>query len=308
MSSLFNDMLLKKSNDSSIDVKLKKSILDKITEREKQANMLDSQESDQTIGAETKASRRKPKRSMKDDPARLERTLFVGNVPSKCCIDKSLQRELRNIFSKHGEVESIRFRSLALSEPMPRKVAYISGQLSDKIDSNNAYVVMKSSAEAQKALVENTCLFHGHHLRVDVAGPSGKLPSHKKSVFVGNLPLDVSEEALWTAFSDCGAVTGVRVVRDKKSGIGKGFAYVAFQERSTVKLALMLNSSEIGGRKIRVVKCSKPGEENSSFKKTEKVISHSLKETKKPFSNKLAKGQKPTRPAKQMEKKRHFQK
>lgn len=244
---------------------LKRSILDKIEQKSKQISV---QEAEAKAKAEAEAaskpektSRRKPKRSVKDAPERLNRTIFIGNVPSKCCTDKQMQRELKSIFAAHGPVESLRFRSLVLSEAMPRKHAFISGQLSDKADSNNAYIVMKSLDDAQKCLAENARLFHGHHLRVDIAGTQSKVPSHKKSVFVGNIPLDVSEETLWKAFADCGEVTSVRVVRDKKTGKGKGFAYIAFKDRATVKMGLLMDGTDIGGRKIRVQKCAKPGEE-----------------------------------------------
>lgn len=247
---------------------LKQSILDKIERKTKQIHEKEAQKiADATAALENKpekTSRRKPKRSIKDAPERLNRTIFIGNVPSKCCTDKQMQRELKNIFSAHGPVESLRFRSLVLSEAMPRKHAFISGQLSDKADSNNAYIVMKNADDAQKCLTENARPFHGHHLRVDIAGTQSKVPSHKKSVFVGNIPLDVSEETLWKAFADCGEVSSVRVIRDKKTGQGKGFAYVAFKDRATVKMGLLMDGTDIGGRKIRVQKCAKPGEQPKS--------------------------------------------
>ena len=52
---------------------------------------------------------------------------------------------------------------------------------------------------------------------------------HKRSVFVGNLPFDVQDEDLYTHFARCGDIEFVRVVRDKKTNIGKGFGYVQFK-------------------------------------------------------------------------------
>ena len=51
---------------------------------------------------------------------------------------------------------------------------------------------------------------------------------HKRCVFVGNLPFDVQDEELWTHFERCGDIEFVRIVRDKKTNIGKGFGYVQF--------------------------------------------------------------------------------
>lgn len=48
-------------------------------------------------------------------------------------------------------------------------------------------------------------------------------------MFVGNLPFDVQDEQLYTHFKRCGEIEFVRVVRDKKTNIGKGFGYVQFK-------------------------------------------------------------------------------
>ena len=45
---------------------------------------------------------------------------------------------------------------------------------------------------------------------------------------MGNLPFDVQDEELYTHFERCGDIEFVRVVRDKKTNIGKGFGYVQF--------------------------------------------------------------------------------
>ncbi|RKP20944.1 hypothetical protein ROZALSC1DRAFT_5348, partial [Rozella allomycis CSF55] len=73
-----------------------------------------------------------------------------------------------------------------------------------------------------------------------------------KCIFVGNLPFNVKEESLWQYFSSCGDIVNVRVVRDKATSVGKGIAYVEFQDRVSVSLALELNETELEGRKIRV--------------------------------------------------------
>jgi RNA recognition motif-containing protein len=46
---------------------------------------------------------------------------------------------------------------------------------------------------------------------------------------VGNLPFDVQDEAIYTHFARCGKIEFVRIVRDKKTNIGKGFGYVQFK-------------------------------------------------------------------------------
>ena len=43
-----------------------------------------------------------------------------------------------------------------------------------------------------------------------------------------NLNADVEEESLRRHFTVCGNITNVRVIRDQKTGAGKGFGYVTF--------------------------------------------------------------------------------
>lgn len=40
---------------------------------------------------------------------------------------------------------------------------------------------------------------------------------------------ELHDDDLWSAFEDCGAIESVRVIRDQKTGIGKGFGYVNFR-------------------------------------------------------------------------------
>ncbi len=48
---------------------------------------------------------------------------------------------------------------------------------------------------------------------------------------------DVEEEALHAHFADCGQVDNVRIIRDNKTGLGKGFGYIHFD----VSLHILLN-------------------------------------------------------------------
>jgi nucleolar protein 12 len=115
----------------------------------------------------------------------------------------------------------------AFSELLPRKAAFISGKLHPERDVVNAYIVYTDKASAEKALEMNAQIFHEKHLRVDNAA-TPKNHDRKKSVFIGNLPFDAQEEELWEFFKECGDIENVRIVRDAKTNIGKGIAYVQF--------------------------------------------------------------------------------
>lgn len=57
-------------------------------------------------------------------------------------------------------------------------------------------------------------------------------------------------------YRPCGEVESVRVVRDNRTGIGKGFAYVCFADKSGVLFACKHHEKmEFEGRKLRILKC-----------------------------------------------------
>ncbi|KAH6569075.1 hypothetical protein BASA50_001026 [Batrachochytrium salamandrivorans] len=210
---------------------------------------LDSDHSDSTPPADIPQTRRE---KLKEMIARKSRTIFVGNL-SVTVTEKENLRKLKSLFSQFGKIETIRFRSIAFNSKLPRKVAFTSKQFHDKRDSLNAYIVYVLAESVAKALSIHGTVFLEKHLRVDRSETSEqKSHDHKKSIFVGNLAFDISEEALWEFFSDCGDIANVRVIRDRATNVGKGFGYVQFAERSSVSLALKLQDTDLNGRKVRI--------------------------------------------------------
>ncbi|KAG0323757.1 Nucleolar protein 12 [Dissophora globulifera] len=197
-----------------------------------------------------------------DDPERQARTVFVGNL-AVSSMAKADFRKLKSTFSAHGQIESIRFRSIAFSELLPRKIAFITGKLHPERDVVNAYIVFQSKDSVAKAVAAlNGQLLFNKHVRVDTVD-GDKKHQPKKSVFVGNLNFDAQEEDLWNFFKDSGDIENVRIIRDRKTNLGKGFAYVQFQDRASVDVALRLHDTKMGTRKLRVVRCKRLEEENN---------------------------------------------
>ncbi|KAG8541463.1 hypothetical protein GDO81_028992, partial [Engystomops pustulosus] len=167
----------------------------------------------------------KKSRIMAEERVKSKRTVFVGNLPAACT-----KQMLKSCFKEFGAIESMRFRSVARADlTISRKVATIHRDVHAKRKSINAYVVFEEEDSAAKACVRNgTEISSGFHIRVDLASKNST-HCNRKTVFVGNLPYDIEDEALREHFSQCGTVEGVRIIRDKRTGIGKGFGYVLFQ-------------------------------------------------------------------------------
>lgn len=197
---------------------------------------------------------------------KASRTVFLGNVSTIAIKSKAARStlidHLESFISNSPErdithkLESIRFRSTAFaSSGLPKKAAYAKKELMDSTTkSTNAYAVYTTQSAAREAVTKlNGTVIFDRHLRVDGVAHPAKV-DHRRCVFVGNLgfvddesvinaatdiennkpprkrrePAD-AEEGLWRQFSKAGVVESVRVIRDKTTRVGKGFAYVQFQ-------------------------------------------------------------------------------
>jgi nucleolar protein 12 len=229
--------------------------------------------------------------------SKAARTVFLGNVSTLAIKSKSARKVLLNHLAsfKHGmqkhdpspKVESLRFRSTAFASGVgPKKAAFAKKELmDDTTSSTNAYVVYSSEAAARVAATKlNGTVVLDRHLRADYAAHPGVV-DHRRCIFVGNLsfvdkenventneaeggkprrskakePAD-AEEGLWRTFSRAGAVESVRVVRDKETRVGKGFAYVQFKDENGVEAALLYNDKKFPPmlpRKLRVMRAKR---------------------------------------------------
>ncbi len=72
-------------------------------------------------------------------------------------------------------------------------------------------------------------------------------------MYVGNLSRDLSEDEVRSEFEAFGRVDSVTLIKDKFSGMPKGFGFVEMPVRSEAEAAVAaLNDKELKGRKIVV--------------------------------------------------------
>jgi RNA recognition motif-containing protein len=266
-----------------------------------------------------------------EDPERLSRTAFVGNVPAV-----TTRKELKRLFKPFGVVENVRLRGVIAANPkLPKKSALLARRLHKDCDTLLAYVVFKRptaaatagdmpppgldddddddddgrsgdddngddggkdekkagegternvavavedytkpSAEVRAACAAlNLTIMHDKHLRVSPAMHT-RSPI-RQSVFLGNLPFDVTEEELIVLFTDtaeeAGAkLVGVRVTRDKETGMGRGIGYVSFDDDLGVRAAMNRNGElAVRGRVLRMERASKEKKRNTKTYKQE---------------------------------------
>lgn len=79
----------------------------------------------------------------------------------------------------------------------------------------------------------------------------GAKPEGCDTVFVGNLPWDVTEDQMFEIFGS-ESVARVRLATDKETGDFKGFGHVQFYNADDVDAAVQLAGTSVNGRAIRV--------------------------------------------------------
>ncbi|XP_025105447.1 RNA-binding protein 34-like [Pomacea canaliculata] len=221
--------------------------------------------------------RRELKRPRRDRLKKVteKRTIFVGNVPLS--FDK---KKLAKLFREFGEIESIRFRCAPVADlTLPKRVSVIKKEFHEQRHNIAAYICFTQEAAAKTALNLNGHLVDGLHLRVDLA--CKEKHDNARSVFVGNLPFTIEEESVRSHFTDCGEIDNVRIIRDRKTNLGKGFCYVLFKSKDSVSLAMKLQGLKLEGRELRIQRCSEQPTQSKQLKKSALTPTGKGKETKR---------------------------
>lgn len=74
-----------------------------------------------------------------------------------------------------------------------------------------------------------------------------------KRIYIGNLNFKTSEENLVEKFSQFGEVTSATIIKDRTSGLSKGFGFVEMPNDNDAEKAISgLKGKDIDGRKVRV--------------------------------------------------------
>ena len=73
-----------------------------------------------------------------------------------------------------------------------------------------------------------------------------------KTIYVGNLPFEASEEDVQQLFSQYGEVAKVSLVKDRETGNPRGFGFVEMPPEDVAKAVDALDGVDFGGRSLRV--------------------------------------------------------
>ncbi len=86
-----------------------------------------------------------------------------------------------------------------------------------------------------------------------------------KKLYVGNLAEAVTEDDLMANFSEIGKVVSLAIIRDKVTGLSRGFGFVEMATEALAQEAIRtFNGGELLGRTIRVNEAKPKGERDGS--------------------------------------------
>jgi len=176
-------------------------------------------------------------------------SIYVGNLPYSATED-----ELAELFAAYGTVDHV---NIVVDRMTNRPRGF-------------GFVEMADESQAQAAIEGlNGAEMGGRMLNVNAARPrterrgggggpraSGRRPGGHRSgvsVYVGNLPYEVTEDQLRELFAPHGAVNNVSIVTDRMTGRTRGFGFVEMADAQEADAAIeALNATELGGRTLTV--------------------------------------------------------
>ena len=84
-------------------------------------------------------------------------------------------------------------------------------------------------------------------------------------LYVGNMSYNTTEEDLRGLFSQAGTVTSVALIKDRTTGMSKGFAFVEMDSQASAQKAItMFNDFSINERQL-AVSFARPREERGGY-------------------------------------------
>ena len=73
-----------------------------------------------------------------------------------------------------------------------------------------------------------------------------------KTIYIGNLPFNVSEERVCDLFSLEGTVYSVKLINNLETGKPRGFGFVKMEQNEAISAIRAFNGTEFGGRPLLV--------------------------------------------------------
>ena len=156
-----------------------------------------------------------------------ERVVFINNICS--LVEK---KTILNYLKKFGKLTKI----------------WINNKNENKKKSENQtqnlFAQFKEKSSLEKILLENNKIFENRHLQV-LKPNEIKINEPEKTIIISGLSENQDEEYLYKNFNECGKITKIFLIREKKTSKPTKFAYINFLTKISIFNALQKNTETL---------------------------------------------------------------
>ena len=173
------------------------------------------------------------KENSKEKKIENENEIFIKNIPFS-----TTEEELENYFSKYGKIKKTNILKKNGHSKGIGFITFNEKKSCEKLFENEKYLELE-----------------GRKLFISYSNKNYKnnLLNNSKTLFIGNLSLEINEEKLENFFSEYGKITDIRIAKNLE-GKNKGFAHIDFENEKNASEALKKNGEELDGKRLIVNK------------------------------------------------------
>ena len=95
-----------------------------------------------------------------------------------------------------------------------------------------------------------------------------KKPDGCRTIFIGNLNFEITEQIIFEAFKACGKIERIRFGSRSNPGPQAGFGHITFHDENAALKAVKLNGNLVMGRSIHIDYVDSPKESKLKKRKT----------------------------------------
>ncbi|KAI3383593.1 hypothetical protein SNEBB_007832 [Seison nebaliae] len=249
-------------------MKIKRKVEEDMNKDDQRVELKKTKEKKKSLKGIVKEGNKLKNRKKKNIPKeRTTNTIFIGNVSTP----HTTSDDLIKLFKQFGKIVSARLRmAIPEKETVSKKVAVMRNELNPNVTVQCGYIKFEKKDSCEKAVEKSGDLFlHDHHLFVDFADKKPDNDDNETSLFIGSLPFDVTEEEIYNRFIQYGHIKHIRLIRDKQTGIGKGFGFIKFSTKEETKKILETNEIII---KNQILRIQRSGDEKEKEEKPKKKL------------------------------------
>lgn len=227
-----NEVEVSQHNELVVDTQVESTTSESTNQDEEQNEENSEQESKE--GSEKSDANIVPANATQGGRETSDKILYVGNL------DKSIAEDvLKQYFQVAGQVVDVKIM-------VDKKNNHVNYAFVEYLKAHDASVALQTLNGIQ---IEN------NKIKINKAFQSQQSTSDENTfnLFVGDLNVDINDEALSNAFKDFPSYIQAHVMWDMQTGRSRGYGFVSFSDQEQAQVAMdQMQGKELNGRPIRI--------------------------------------------------------